>query len=65
MKKFVISCDGFVRYERPMTFEEAKVDYWNTIRNRYLYEYDVSIYELDQDGKISRRVSFEELKENK
>lgn len=61
-KKFVFGRDGFIEYERPMTLSDAAVVWDRTIKNRWLYEYDCSVYELDENNLIKRRVSYEELK---
>jgi hypothetical protein len=61
-KRFVIGYDGFLRREAMQTFEQAKASWLKDIQNRFLYEYDCSVYELNEDGSINRRVSYEELK---
>lgn len=60
-KKYVVSRDGFIEYERPLSLEDA-ILWWNrTIRNRWLYQYDVSVYETDENNKIVRRLSYDEV----
>lgn len=61
-KRFAIAYDGFVQRERPYTFEEAKVAWNRDILNRYLYEYDCSVYELREDGSIMGVVPYEKLR---
>lgn len=60
-KKFVLSFDGFMKRECPYTLEEAKVAWNSSIQNRYLYEYDCSVYELNPDGSVNRRVPASEF----
>ena len=60
-KKFVIGRDGFIEYERPYTLEKAARVWNDTIKNKYLYQYDVSVYELNENNTIKRRVDFQEL----
>ena len=59
--RFAISYDGFIQRERPYTFEQAKENWKRDIQNRYLYEYDCSVYELNEDGSVNRHVSYKEL----
>lgn len=61
-KRFVIGYDGFLQRERPYTFEEAKAHWIKDIKNTLLYEYDCSVYELNEDGSTKGVVPFEELK---
>lgn len=61
-KRFAIAYDGFVQRERPYTLEEAKAVWTKDIKNRWLYEYDCSVYELNEDGSTKGVVPFEELK---
>lgn len=61
-KRFAIAYDGFVQSQSMMTFEEAKVDWSQKIKNTFLYEYDCSVYELDENKKIVRVVPYEELR---
>lgn len=61
-KRFAIAYDGFVQRERPYTFEEAKAAWNRDIKNRYLYEYDCSVYELGEDGSIMGVVPYEKLR---
>ena len=61
-KRFAISFDGFVQREYPYTFEEAKARWQKDIMNRYLYEYDCSVYELREDGSIMGVVPYEKLR---
>lgn len=61
-KIFAIAFDGFIQYARYNNLEDAKAVWKRDIKNRLLYEYDCSVYELDSNGKIIRVVSFEELK---
>ena len=62
MNTFVIGYDGFLQREYPYTFEQAKARWQKDVKNRWLYEYDCSVYEVDETGKIVRNVSYEELK---
>lgn len=59
---FAIAHDGFVQNARYATVEEARVQWKKDILNRWLFQYDCSIYELDSNGKIVRVVGYEELK---
>lgn len=61
-KRFAIAFDGFVQSERLYTLDEAKVVWDRDIKNRLLYEYDCSVYELDENKKPIRVVSYEELR---
>jgi hypothetical protein len=61
-KKFSIGYDGFIQIERMYTLEEIKPIWARDIKNRLLYEYDCSVYELDENRKPVRRVSSEELR---
>jgi len=61
-KKFAIVYDGFIQRERPYTFEQAKEHWKKDIQNRWLYEYDCSVYELNEDGSVNRNVPYQELK---
>jgi hypothetical protein len=61
MNKFVVGRDGFIDFDYPLTFEEAKERWDKTITNTLLYQYDVSVYEIDEAKKIVRRVSYQEL----
>ena len=58
---FAIAFDGFVQSARYGTLEDAKTQWKKDIQNRWLYEYDCSVYELYSNGKIMRVVGFEEL----
>lgn len=60
---FAIAHDGFVQDRRYETIEEAKQVWKRDIQNRWLYEYDCSVYELNEDGTSKRVVSYEELKD--
>jgi len=59
---FAIAFDGFIQTARYATIGEARVQWKKDILNRFLYEYDCSVYELDDSGKIVRIVGYEELK---
>jgi hypothetical protein len=61
---FAIAFDGFIQTARYATLEEAKKQWEKDIKNRFLYEYDCSVYELSSEGKVVRVVGFNELKEN-
>lgn len=61
-KRFAIAYDGFVQREYPYTFEEAKDRWQKDLTNRYLYEYDCSVYELNDDGSIKGVVPYENLR---
>ena len=58
---FAIAHDGFVQTARYSTIEEAKIQWQKDIKNRWLYEYDCSVYELDEKGWAKRVVAYEEL----
>ena len=61
---FVISFDGFLQRENRLSFEVAK-ERWNKyIRNKLLYQYDCSVYEVNETGDIVRRVEYSELRES-
>jgi hypothetical protein len=59
---FALAFDGFVQSVRYGTLQDAKVAWEIASKNRFLYEYDCSVYELYSDGKVMRVVGFEELK---
>lgn len=61
-KRFAIAYDGFVQRERPYTFEEVKAVWQKDVKNKWLYEYDCSVYELNEDGSVKRVVSYEEIR---
>jgi hypothetical protein len=61
-KRFAIAYDGFVQREHPYTFEEAKAAWNKDILNRWLYEYDCSVYELAEDGSIKGKIPYEKLR---
>lgn len=61
-KRFAIAFDGFVQSERLYTLEEAKVVWNRDIKNRLLYEYDCSVYELDDNKKVVKIVPYEDLR---
>jgi hypothetical protein len=61
MEKYAIGLDGFVEYNRKYTLENAIACWKKTITNRWLYQHDVSIYEVDDNNKIIRRLSHEEI----
>ena len=61
-KRFAIAYDGFVQRERPYTLEEAKSAWAKDIKNRFLYEYDCSVYELNEDGSPKRVLSYDEVR---
>lgn len=58
---FAIAYDGFVQNARYSTFEEARAQWAKDIKNKWLYEYDCSVYELDENGSTKRVVGYEEL----
>ncbi len=58
---FAVAYDGFVQYGRYATVEEARVRWEKDIKNKWLYEYDCSVYELDENEKIVRKVPFADL----
>lgn len=60
-KRFAIGYDGFVQRERSYTLEEVKVVWQKNVKNTWLYEYDCSVYELNEDGSLKRTVSYEEV----
>lgn len=60
--KFAIAFDGFVQdYRLYDSLDEAKVVWQRDIRNRFLYQYDCSVYEIDENQKRVRIISYEEL----
>jgi hypothetical protein len=62
MNKFVIAFDGFIQdYRLYDTISEAKETWEKNIKNSLLYQYDCSVYEIDEHKNILRRVSYEEL----
>lgn len=58
---FAIAFDGFVQTARYDTLEEAKIQWQKDIKNRWLYEYDCSVYEMDANDKPFRVVGYEQL----
>jgi len=54
---FAIAYDGFVQSARYSTIEEASVRYEKDVKNRFLYEYDCGIAEVDENGKFVRWVN--------
>ncbi len=63
MNKFVLVCDGFVRdYKFYDTIDEAKVARMEIVKNKYLYQYDVAVHEVDENKKFVRRLSYEEVR---
>lgn len=62
MNKFVIAFDGFIQdYRLYDTISQAKETWEKNIKNSLLYQYDCSVYEIDENKNIVRRVSYEEL----
>ena len=61
-ERFAIAYDGFVRTEQRYTFEEAKSKWQKDILNRWLFEYDCSVYELNEDGSVKRVVPYAEIR---
>lgn len=61
-KRFAIAYDGFVRREHTYTFKEAKAAWQRDILNRWLFEYDCSVYELNEDGSTKGVVPYEKLR---
>lgn len=61
MNHYVLGFDGFLQRERPLSFDEARKQWQQAIKNRYLYQYDCSVYEVDAQGNIQRNVPYEEL----
>jgi len=59
---FAIAHDGFVQNGRYSTIDEARIQWEKDIKNKWLYEYDCSVYELDEKGWAKRVVGYEELK---
>lgn len=63
MNKFALAFDGFIQdYRLYDTIAEAKVVWERDIRNTLLFQYDCSVYEVDENKKFVRIVSLEELK---
>ena len=58
---FVIGFDGFLQRESPLSFEVAKKRWNEYVRNKLLYQYDCSVYEMNETGDIVRRVEYTEL----
>lgn len=61
-KRFVMAFDGFVQREYKHTFAEIVKIFSRDVRNFMLYQYDCSVYELNDDDTIKRRVPDEELR---
>ena len=62
MNKFVIAFDGFIQdYRLYDTISEAKETWEKNIKNSLLYQYDCSVYEIDENKNMVRRVSYAEL----
>ena len=62
MNKFVIAFDGFIQdYRLYDTISEAKETWEKNIKNSLLYQYDCSVYEIDENKNMVRRVSYQEL----
>lgn len=62
MNKFVIAFDGFIQdYRLYDTISEAKETWEKNIKNSLLYQYDCSVYEIDENKNVIRRVSYAEL----
>ena len=60
--KFAIVFDGFIQdYRLYDSLDEARVVWQRDIGNRFLYQYDCSVYEVDENKKFVRVVSYEEL----
>lgn len=60
-KKYIISFDGFLQRERRYTFSEI-VEIWkDSVKNKWLYQYDCSVYEMNDDDTVNRRVEYHEL----
>jgi hypothetical protein len=60
---FAIAHDGFVQTARYATIEEAKIQWKKDVQNRWLYEYDCSVYEVDEKGWAKRVVPYEEIRD--
>jgi hypothetical protein len=58
---FAIAHDGFVQSARYATLKEAESQWKKDIQNRWLYEYDCSVYEVDEKGLAKRVVGYDEL----
>jgi hypothetical protein len=58
---FAIAFDGFIQTARYATVEEAKIQWKKDIKNKWLYEYDCSVYELDEKGWAKRVIGYDEL----
>ena len=60
---YALRYDGFVQdHIIYHSLEEAKATYRTNVKNRFLYEYDCAVVELDSNNKVVRVVSFEELR---
>jgi hypothetical protein len=53
---FAIAYDGFIQPSRYSTVEEASMQYRKDVKNRWLYEYQCNIVEVDANGKWLRWV---------
>lgn len=60
-KMFAIGYDGFVRTESKATFQEIVKRYFEHVKRKSLYQYDCSVYELNEDNSIKRRVDYSEI----
>jgi hypothetical protein len=60
--KFAIVFDGFIQdYRLYDSLDEARVVWQRDIGNRFLYQYDCSVYEVDENKKCVRVISDVEL----
>jgi hypothetical protein len=61
--KFAIAFDGFIQdYRLYDSLDEAKVVWQRDIRNSLLFQYDCSVYEVDENKKCVRIIPYEELR---
>lgn len=58
---FALMFDGFVQGYRFDDFAAAKSAWIVASNNPLLYEYDCALVEVDNVGKIVRRISYQEL----
>lgn len=54
---FSVAYDGFIQSARYSNIEDASERYRKDVKNRFLYEYDCGIAEVDENGKFLRWVN--------
>jgi hypothetical protein len=60
--KYALRFDGFIQSAVYHTIEDAKIAYRSAVKNKFLYEYDCAVVQIDDSRKVIRVLSFEELK---